>query len=328
MTAAGSMKRGISTALPVIGAGVCLLIAGCVTAVRDESAPEAPGAPADFNMAVRHARSGRHQEAIESYRKVIDASPADAMARYGLGIACVAAGDFQGAREECGALRGLNPELADRLLALAARQEKASNEIMVREKAVRMRPNSAAAYFNLGTAYAGLERHQPAVEAFKQAARIRPESARVHYELGLAYSKLGRQQEAADAFKEAVSIRPDYAEAHYHLGVVFSKLGKHREALEAYEQAIRLDPGGADAHYLLGVTYGKLGRPEQAIESLQEVIRIDPGYAEAYYGLAVVYLGLGDARRALELQKKLKGLDGTRAENLFTIIFPAGGAGG
>jgi len=332
------MRDRPSILIKVITIGICGILSGCPAAVKERAPSEGvrpvadgetgPAPSAAFNTAVNHAMFGRHQEAIAAYKKAISENPGDAMAHYGLGVVYILTGDYPAAMEESKVLRDVNGEMADKLYALSLEKELVDSEIMSREKEIRIRPDSSAAYFRLGMTYTDHGRYMEAVEAFKQASRISPNSARIYYEMGKAYSKLGNLQEATVAFNQAIGIRPEYAPAYYELGVAWSKLGNHHEARGAYERAISLEPNNTDAHYLLGVTYGKMRRPEKAIESFEEVIRIDPDYASAYYGLGVLYLSLGDAHRALEAQEILKELDGTRAEKLFTMIFPVAGGGG
>jgi tetratricopeptide (TPR) repeat protein len=53
-----------------------------------------------------------------------------------------------------------------------------------------------------------MNRPQEAIERFKQALRMRPDDARTYTELGILYLKTGRAQEAVDALAQAIRLDP------------------------------------------------------------------------------------------------------------------------
>jgi tetratricopeptide (TPR) repeat protein len=172
------------------------------------------------------------------------------------------------------------------------------------QKAIRINPDYAEAWFYVGYCYHQLGRYQDSIEACKQSIRIKPDNANVHYNLGVAYTKLGQIQDAIESFKQTIRINPDYAEAHYFLGVSYSSLGRHQEAIEIYKQAIRINPDYADACFCLGIAYGLLGQQQDAIESFKQAIRIKPDYDEAHYFLGVCYSSLRRFGDAIEAYKQ------------------------
>jgi len=61
-----------------------------------------------------------------------------------------------------------------------------------------------------GVAYCELGRYQDAIDEYKQAIRIKPDYAEVYDNLGDVYGKLGRWQEAIESYKQAVRIKRIY----------------------------------------------------------------------------------------------------------------------
>ena len=51
------------------------------------------------------------------------------------------------------------------------------------------------------------------IEAYKQVIRIRPEFALAYHNLGVAYSGLGLYKNAIEAYRELIRIKPDDAKA-------------------------------------------------------------------------------------------------------------------
>jgi len=189
------------------------------------------------------------------------------------------------------------------------------------KQAIRIDPDDAMAYYNLGVVYHRLSLYREAIEAYKQAIRIDPDDAKVHSSLGVDYGNLGLHRESIEAFKQAIRIDPDDAGAHYNLGVSYGKLGHHREAIEAYKQAILINPDYAEAHLNLGIDYGQLGHHRESIEAFKQAIRIDPDDAKAHYCLGLIYIELRHRGDALEQYKILKTLDKEKANDLFDTIY-------
>ena len=64
-----------------------------------------------------------------------------------------------------------------------------------------------------------------AIEAYREALRLKPDFADAWNNLGVAYGKLGRHQEAIEAYREALRLKPDDAAAWYNLGVCIRRTG-------------------------------------------------------------------------------------------------------
>lgn len=100
---------------------------------------------------------------------------------------------------------------------------------------IRIKPNFADAYCDLGKFYGKLGRYTEAIEFLKKAIRIKPGLAEAYNNLGLVYRMLERYMEAIESFKQAICIKPDFAEAHGNLGAAYLILGDRDSALEQYK---------------------------------------------------------------------------------------------
>jgi tetratricopeptide (TPR) repeat protein len=78
---------------------------------------------------------------------------------------------------------------------------------------------------------------------FTRAVKIDPDSAAAWNNLGVVRLALDKNTEAATAYKKALKIQPNYALAWYNLGVALDRMDRYDEALQAYEKAFVLDPG-------------------------------------------------------------------------------------
>lgn len=188
------------------------------------------------------------------------------------------------------------------------------------QQAIKISPDYAQAHYNLGIAYSNLGRWQDAIEASQQAIKIKPDYAGAYNNLGVACLRLGRLPEAEEAFRQTIRIKPDYVGAYNNLGIIYRALGRWQEASEAYQQAVRIKPDYADAYYGLGLAYVNFGRWHEAIEAYRQALKIKPDDAEARYNLGIAFLRIGDKDSASEEYKILKTLDAEKANQLFSLI--------
>jgi cytochrome c-type biogenesis protein CcmH/NrfG len=89
---------------------------------------------------------------------------------------------------------------------------------------------------------------EEALSAFERATRLKPDMAEAWYRLGATLSGLGRHEAAMEALREAVRIHPDYPEAWSHLGFSAFQASTpdgSRILREAHAQLERLDKAEA-----------------------------------------------------------------------------------
>jgi tetratricopeptide (TPR) repeat protein len=66
-------------------------------------------------------------------------------------------------------------------------------------------------------AYLGLQRHSDAIEAFQQALRIKPDNALTWYNLGIVYNEAGNNSAALDVVKTLRRLDPEKADTLFNL---------------------------------------------------------------------------------------------------------------
>jgi tetratricopeptide (TPR) repeat protein len=169
---------------------------------------------------------------------------------------------------------------------------------------IRLQPNFAMAYSNLGAAWMQLG-SQPdhlaqAIAYLDRALQLDPKLAIAHYNMGLAYKERKDYPKALQFFQSALQLEPKSAETHYHLGYVSQAQGNFAQASTYYQQAIALNPQYAEAHYNYGALLLLSQRPTEAIEHLQRAISIKPDYGNAFYTLGVAQAQVGQVQTALQ----------------------------
>jgi tetratricopeptide (TPR) repeat protein len=147
--------------------------------------------------------------------------------------------------------------------------------------AVRLKPDYAVAYTNLGFSLSRLERWQEACVAYEHALRLTPDDVDAHYNLGVALVMLGRPGAALREFRETVELAPMDADAHYNMGLALNSLGRHAEAVQAYREAVRVRPDYADAWGNLGLTANLIGQYRESADAFERAKALLPAYFDS-----------------------------------------------
>ena len=95
-----------------------------------------------------------------------------------------------------------------------------------------------------GVIYAvAMHETEEAISHYKMAIKLSPDFAEAYYNLGIVLFNAKMTEEAIDRFKEAIRIQPDFALAHNNLGNALFQKGAIKEAISHYRETLRLKPG-------------------------------------------------------------------------------------
>ncbi len=159
------------------------------------------------------------------------------------------------------------------------------------------------AWFYLGIAAADAKDWAKAIVAYREAVRLKPDYAEAWYNLGNAYvgqtdasRKMGDGHlmalqfgESILAYRETIRVKPDYLSAWLALGVSYAVVGQYGEAATALREAVRLAPDDDRIWKLLGTAYSINKQDAEAITAYREVVRLRPDDPEAWKSLADQY---------------------------------------
>jgi tetratricopeptide (TPR) repeat protein len=113
------------------------------------------------------------------------------------------------------------------------------------QEAIRLNPNFAAAYYNLGNAQAQTKDVQAALQSYNQALKLRTNWAEASNNLGFAYATSGNHDRAIEEYRKALKLKPEFPEARFNLGVSLALGNKLKDAEDEMKLLIRLDPARA-----------------------------------------------------------------------------------
>lgn len=176
------------------------------------------------------------------------------------------------------------------------------------KKSLEIKP-SAEAHYYLGEVYDRMNITNESIAEYNEAIKLDPNYAEAYFDLGAAYYNRGRYEEAATTLEKAVTKNNNSPEANQirsngyeTLGDAYRQLKKYKEAEGNYNIAIALidrinrrtqDPKGvADLYSKQGFVQGRLLKWGAAINSLESATKSSPDAYDytnlgwAYYNAA------------------------------------------
>jgi tetratricopeptide (TPR) repeat protein len=184
------------------------------------------------------------------------------------------------------------------VLCLEAAQFEAA--ITYLDRALRARPDSAVACFQLGNALMGQERYEEAIAAFCRVVGLAPSYIDAHNNMGNALAALQRHEAAIECFRQALAIRPGYPPALFNLGKQLVELDELEPATDCFRNALasagpKAEPARVtDIYVELSRVLLALGRHEEALAVTRSMLALnsDPGWATWYASMVLLALGL------------------------------------
>ncbi|MCX5835092.1 MAG: tetratricopeptide repeat protein [Deltaproteobacteria bacterium] len=241
-------------------------------------------------LAERYMKEGRHEEAIDLFKKLAAQHPGEDSYVFRLALAFKDAGKLEDAIE---CLEGLlEKELKrkvftgfayDELVRIFRQEGQHSRFVDVCERAVNAQPEDPALLFTLGDAYIRAGQAGKAIEIFSSLTGMDPDSTLYFSHLGLAFIAAGDLDRAREAYEKSITIDPESAAlVHHKMGVALSHYGYHEKAESAFRDAIKRNPGESLYFCDLGDALVKMGRIEEAAAVYDEAVRKGSSSAAAY----------------------------------------------
>jgi tetratricopeptide (TPR) repeat protein len=164
----------------------------------------------------------------------------------------------------------LNGEIAAKMTA---------EDIIGYETMLSVSPDDNELHDDVALLYLGSGRASDAVRHFRASAGLRPDSAAARYNLGTALAVSGQLDEAVIEYERAITLNPTYAVALANLGSVLLQQGRTRDAVRRLEQAVTLAPDNVEGLNSLSVAYAAEGDIEKALSTIERALRLKPSPA-------------------------------------------------
>lgn len=162
-------------------------------------------------------------------------------------------------------------------------------------------PNSEVIANRLGVSYAKLGFYDRAEETFRRTVRLNPEFAQGYSNLGAVYFLKNSLRRAERNLKKAIRLNDGEASFHLNLGTLYLEKNRVAEALEEWRRAHELDPlslsGGSavslarggrtspgERAFMMARLYARQGDTELALRNLRQAIALGFSDADAIRG--------------------------------------------
>jgi tetratricopeptide (TPR) repeat protein len=242
----------------------------------------------------------------------------------------------QQSREEMGDLWlqvVTNTPAERQLLDQAFRDKWMTTDAVGLESLIQRDPDRASLRDDVAVLYMELNRPAEAVPHFEAALKLKPGSAAAYFNYGTALSAAGRLEDAVGQYRRALELRPDYAIAHNNLGTALLQLGRPEAALASFREAARVEPGLGEAHLNVGLLSRAMGDVPEALARFRRAVELNPNWASAIASLASLLAAAPDASvrqpgEAVVLAERASTLTFRRDANTLDVLAVAYAASG
>lgn len=167
--------------------------------------------------------------AITKYRKVLDHSPSAVAVMHELALSYFAKKDYANALE----------------MARLGIQFKS--------------PILPHFYVTIGSCLDELGKRAEAIETYKAGIKVAPDTALLYFNLGLSEMRSGNHADAKKALQQSVVLNPNHASSHFLLGSAYQQLGYRIPAVLALSRFLLLEPGSSRAGDAIAVVNRVVG---------------------------------------------------------------------
>ncbi|CAK5116305.1 unnamed protein product [Meloidogyne enterolobii] len=169
--------------------------------------------------------------------------------------------------------------------------------------AVRLKPDFIDGYINLASALVYVGDLEQAIQAYLTALQYNPDLYCVRSDLGNLFKAMNRFEEAKVCYLKAIEMQPHFAVAWSNMGCVFNAQELWL-ALHHFEKAITLDPNFIDALINMGNVLKEARIFDRAVSCYLRALALNPNHAVVHGNLACVYYEQGHLDLAIETYKR------------------------
>ena len=146
---------------------------------------------------------------------------------------------------------------------------------------------------NLGIGYLDQLQYGDAIRAFREVVKLRPDYADGFINIGLAYIEWEKYAEARESLEKGLALSKDQARALYYLAIVERRQGHCAAELSDLLKVVAAVPESRDARRELGISYYQQHKPDEARQQFEALQAIDPDDVTAHYNLSILYRRMG-----------------------------------
>jgi len=153
---------------------------------------------------------------------------------------------------------------------------------------------------NLGIGYLDQLQYADAVQAFSEVVKLRPDYADGYINIGLTYIEWEKYSAARASLEKALEISPNNARAFYYRALVERRSAHPDAEVDDLQMVVEQYPQSRDARRELGIAYYQRHEYDEAIKQFETLQSIDPDDLAAHYNLSILYRRVGQKVKAAE----------------------------
>jgi Flp pilus assembly protein TadD len=248
------------------------------------------------------AEAGKHELAVELFRRLVTRRPWDLDARYELGAALWRTGDPAGAQKQLEQVTAHRPDhlAARRVLALIHASRSDTPRLVAELEAIAARaPDDLETKADLASAYAALARWDQAIAALEAIAQARPADLALHIRIGDTYRRRDDLDGALAWYARAARLAPESSWPGFAAAQSLFDAGKLAEAGRAYLGLQRYRDDLPAAEHALGVIALLQHHADDAAQHLRRAAKDGPRSAPTWRALIAAELARKDAATAV-----------------------------
>lgn len=146
---------------------------------------------------------------------------------------------------------------------------------------IRQFPLTPNAYINRADHYVRIGNYELAMTDLNRAIKVSPEYAAAYYSRGVLHQFSKNYNKAVEDYSKAIAYKPDYFEAYNNRGNLYSESGNSELALADYTSALSIDKNSVYAYLNRGIEYYHKGELEMALQDFLKALYLEPANAFA-----------------------------------------------
>jgi protein O-GlcNAc transferase len=172
------------------------------------------------------------------------------------------------------------------------------------KKAIKIKPNIAETYHNLGLVYVDLKKIDLAITNFKKAININQNNPFIYNNLAAAQLELNKLEEAKVNLDNAIRLKTDFFQAFNNMGMLYKKLKDYNQSIIFLNTCIKLNVNFSDAYHNLGETYYEMGNIDYAILNYNLSLNKNPNSIKTLNSLAYLFSENNKINESIKLYQK------------------------
>lgn len=178
-------------------------------------------------------------------------------------------------------------------------------------------PDNALYWYYLGRTKYSENRFQEAVDSFTRVLTLHPQDVRAEYNLGLAYAGMNRDDDAVYAYQTAIVWQEHDAQQdpqpYLDLGILLAQQGHADEAIPDLQKGVELDTRNPRAHEELGRAYEQVRDLARAGSEIEKAISLAPNISALHFEMGRIYQKEGLTAQAKEEFARCAALNATHS---------------